>query len=679
MLKSKQAELNLIYQNNTILFIFTYFTFYILTSALSLPIAVPMTLVAGAIFGWALGTVIVSFASSIGATLAFLMSRYLIRDWIQNRYSTFFEKINIGLKTDGPYYLFSLRLIPIFPFFAVNLVMGLTQISTISFYLISQVGMLLGTSLYVKAGTELANINDVKEITSPSIIFLFTLIGLLPLILKNIIAFYKYKKIYKAYDLPKKFDYNMIVIGGGSAGLVTAYIASTLKAKVALVEKNKMGGDCLNTGCVPSKALIRSAKLIYESKNSKNFGIHSMTAEFEFSDIMSRIRDIIKKIEPHDSVERYTGLGVNCFSEKAEILNPYSVKIGAKTFTTKNIVIATGARPTVPKLPGLEKINFWTSENIWEMKELPKKFLVLGGGAIGCEIAQSFSRLGSQVVLIERSHRILSREDTEVSNYIEKQFLNENIQLIKDAQPLSIIIESNKKYLLYKNQSSEYKVEFDEIFLALGRSANVKNFGLEELNIELSDSGGIKADPYLRTNYPNIYVCGDVTGPFQFTHTASYQAWYCAVNSLFSPLKKFKINYDVIPWACFTDPEIARVGLNETEAIKLNIPHQVTKYSIDDLDRAIVDSSDHGFIKVLTKPNSDKILGVSIVGSHASEIITEFITAMKHGHGLNAILNTIHIYPTLSESNKFVAGIWKRNNTATWIFKYLEKFHSWRR
>ena len=472
-----------------------------------------------------------------------------------------------------------------------------------------------------------------------------------------------------------KYDYNIIVIGGGSAGLVSSYIASAVKAKVALIEKHKMGGDCLNTGCVPSKALLRSAKMISYAKRAKEFGFKKTTVDFDFKDVMNRVQNIIKIIEPHDSRKRYTALGVECIEGEAKILSPHNVEVNGITLTACSIIIATGAKPLVPNIPGLDQINYLTSDNVWDLKELPKKLLVLGGGPIGVEMAQAFSRLGAEVTIVEMTPQILIREDEEVIELVTERFVKEGIKVLINHKAK----EFKHNLLICEHKSKDVSIPFDKIIIALGRQANIEGFGLEELGIKIRETKTIEANAFLQTNIKSIYVCGDVTGPYQFTHTAAHQAWYACVNALFSPLKKFKVDYTVIPWATFTDPEVARVGLNEKDAKIQNILYEVTTYDIDDLDRAIADSEAHGFIKVLTVPNKDKILGVTIVGRHAGDLIAEYILAMKYGLGMNKILATIHIYPTLSEANKYVAGNWKKEHLPTFAIKILERFHKWRR
>ncbi|MFC1747358.1 FAD-dependent oxidoreductase [Pseudomonadota bacterium] len=675
--KSQQAEIESYYHQNPVLTAVIFFTIYVAVTGLSLPGAAIMTLVAGAIFGVLWGTVIVSFASTLGATIAFLVSRYLLQDSIQQRFGDKLKTINDGIEKDGAFYLFTLRLVPAFPFFMINLVMGLTRINTLTFFIVSQVGMLAGTVVFVNAGTQIAKIESLSGILSPSLLISFALLGIFPLIAKKVVAMIKAQKVLRPYPKPKKFDRNLVVIGGGSAGLVTSYIAAAIKAKVTLIEKHKMGGDCLNTGCVPSKALIRSAKFMAQQKRASELGFKSAEAEFDFADVMERVQRVIKTVEPHDSVERYTELGVDVVEGEAKITSPYTVEVNGETLTTRNIVIATGARPFVPPLPGIDDVGYLTSDTLWSIRELPKRLVVLGGGPIGSELAQSFARLGSQVIQVERGDRIMGREDPDVSAMVMERFKTDGVDIRTGHRAKSFCIENGEKILICEHNGSEVRIPFDQVLVALGRVANTSGFGLEELGVTINRT--VEVNEMLQTNFPNIYAAGDVAGPYQFTHTAAHQAWYASVNALFSGFKSFKVDYRVIPWATFTDPEVARVGLNETEANEKGIPYEMTTFGIDDLDRAIADEEAHGMIKVLTVPGKDKILGVTIVGAHSGDLIAEYVSAMKHGLGLNKILGTIHIYPTMAEANKYVAGEWKRAHAPQGLLKWVERFHTWRR
>jgi pyruvate/2-oxoglutarate dehydrogenase complex dihydrolipoamide dehydrogenase (E3) component len=512
----------------------------------------------------------------------------------------------------------------------------------------------------------------------------FVLLGFFPLIAKKIVDAIQRRKVYAkwAHLKPKSFDRNMVVIGAGAAGLVTSYIAAVVKAKVTLVETHKMGGDCLNYGCVPSKALIKTATLVRQMKHSADYGIAKAEATFSFADVMERVARIVREVEPHDSVERYTGLGVDVVTGYAKIVNPWTVEIDlgngkTQTLTTKSIVIATGAMPFVPPLPGLADVGHVTSDTLWGLRELPARLVVLGGGPIGCELAQSFARLGSQVTQVEMLPRIMIREDEEVSALARRALEQDDVRVLTSHKALRCEREGERKFIVLDNAGVELRVEFDQLLCAVGRVARLKGFGLEELGIPVGRT--VETNEYLETIYPNILAAGDVAGPYQFTHTAAHQAWYAAVNGLFGTFKKFKADYSVIPWATFIDPEVARVGLNEQEAKEKGVAYEVTKYGIDDLDRAIADSAAHGFVKVLTVPGKDTILGVTIVGLHAGDLLAEYVLAMRHGLGLNKILGTIHTYPTLAEANKYAAGEWKRNHQPMRLLEWVGRFHAWRR
>jgi pyruvate/2-oxoglutarate dehydrogenase complex dihydrolipoamide dehydrogenase (E3) component/uncharacterized membrane protein YdjX (TVP38/TMEM64 family) len=683
-IKNQQARFATAYAENPSKIIFGFLAIYIAMAALSIPGAAFLTLLGGALFGLVNGTIIVSIASTIGATLAFLGSRFLLRDWVQSKFGSKLAAINEGIDKEGGFYLFTLRLVPVFPFFAVNLLMGLTKIKTITYAWVSQLGMLPATIVYVLAGTELSKISSLKGIASPGLLGAFAALGLFPLIAKKILDLIKANKVYQGWKKPAKFDTNMVVIGGGSAGLITALIAAAVKAKVTLVEKNKMGGDCLNTGCVPSKALIKTARIVSQAKHAERYGLEAIDVKMDFAKVMERIQHVIKEIEPHDSVERFTGLGVDCLQGAATIKSPWEVEIALndgskKTVITKNIVIATGAKPFVPPIPGIENTGYFTSDTIWEIRVQPKRLLVLGGGPIGSELTQAFARLGSTVTQVEMGSRLLAREDVEVSDLVLRSFLADGVDVRLEHKALRFEVEGGEKILIAEHRGSEVKIAYDMLLCAVGRSARVTGFGLETLGIGLSKTRTVEINDRLQTKYPNIFAAGDVAGPYQFTHTAAHMAWYAAVNGLFGKFKSFPVDYRVVPWATFTEPECARVGINEQEAKQQGIAYEVSSYGIDDLDRAIADAVAHGFVKVLTVPGKDKILGVTIVGEHAGDLIAEFVAAMKHGYGLNKILGTIHIYPTLAESNKMVAGVWKKAHAPQGLLKWVEKFHRWQR
>ena len=678
-LKAQQAALDAQVQAHPWVAGSLFFIVYVLVTALSLPGAALMTLVGGALFGLLGGTLLASFASTLGATLAMLLSRYLLRDRVQTRFRQRLAKIDQGIEREGASYLFALRLVPVFPFFLINLAMGLTRLPVRTFWWVSQLGMLPGTLVYVNAGRELGQLESLGGILSPGLIGAFVLLGLLPVLSRKALDWFKARKVYAAWDKPRYFDRNLVVIGAGSGGLVSAYIAAAVKAKVTLIEKHKMGGDCLNTGCVPSKALIRSARMASDLKKAEQLGFKPVDAEVDFAAVMARIQRVIATVEPHDSVKRYTGLGVEVIEGEARITSPWTVEVYGQRITTRAIVIATGAGPTVPSIPGIELVAPLTSDTVWALREQPKRLLVLGGGPIGCELAQAFQRLGCQVTLVQRNERLLPREDADASAAVLASLRADGVD-VRLGHNAERFTEGQRQLVCRSLDSDgEVAIEFDQVLLALGRTANIKGFGVEELRLEVRTNGTLATDDYLTTRFPNIYAVGDVTGPFQFTHVSSHQAWYGAVNGLFGGFKRFKVDYRVIPWATFTDPEVAHVGLNEQEAQAQGVAYEVTRFGMDELDRAIADEAAHGYIKVLTVPGRDRILGATIVGEHAGDLITEYVSAMKHGLGLNKILGTIHIYPTLAEANKSVAGEWKRAHAPARVLRWVARFHRWRR
>ena len=682
-IKTQQFEIEHYYAENSVLTLVLFFIIYVIVTGASLPGAAILTLAAGAIFGLFTGLILVSFASSVGASLAFLVSRYLFKDTVQARFGGSLKSINEGIAKDGAFYLFALRLVPAFPFFVINLVMGLTSIKLKTFYWVSQLGMLAGTIVFVNAGTQLAQIESASGIFTLDLILSFALLGLFPFVGKKIVSIIKGRKALSKFTKPDHFDTNMIVIGGGSAGLVTSYIAAAVKAKVTLIERHKMGGDCLNTGCVPSKAIIRSAKFMSHVSRSKEFGIKHAEADFDFAEVMDRVANVIKKIEPHDSIERYTDLGVDVVTGEAKITSPWSVEVDGKTINAKNIVIATGAHPFVPPIEGIESVDYYTSNNLWDLRVKPEKLVVLGGGPIGTELTQAFGRLNISVTQVEMAPRILLREDLEVSQLVQARLEKEGVNVLVNHKAKQFIKRDGKDILIAEHDQDgevrDVEIEFDTLIVAVGRAANTSGFGLEELGIRLNQNRTVEVNEFLQTNIPTVYACGDVAGPYQFTHVAAHQAWFASVNALFGSFKRFKVDYSVIPWATFSEPEVARVGLNEIDAKEQDIEYEVTKYGIDDLDRAIADSEDHGFVKVLTVPGKDKILGVTIVGEHAGDLIAEYVLAMKHKLGLNKILGTIHIYPTMAEANKYAAGEWKRAHAPQKLLEWVGKFHNWKR
>lgn len=478
---------------------------------------------------------------------------------------------------------------------------------------------------------------------------------------------------------PRRFDANLVVIGAGSAGLVSAYIGAAARARVVLIEEDRMGGDCLNTGCIPSKALIRSARIASYLRRAGEFGLRAGVPEVDFPRVMARVHDVIARVEPHDSVKRYTELGVDCVRGHATLRSPWEVEVAGRAITTRAIVLATGGQPSAPPVPGLSGIEYLTSDNLWTLQELPQRLAILGGGPIGCELAQAFRRLGSAVTVVEILPRLLVHEDAEVGKLLARRFAADGIQVLTGWTARAFSGEGAIGTLTVERSGETRQIPFDRLLVATGRRPNTANLGLDAVGVALNPNGTIKVNDYLQTSVPNIFACGDVAGPYQLTHAGAHQAWYCATNALFGSLRKFRVDYSVLPWAVFTDPEVARVGLNEQEARERGIAVEVTRYGIDELDRAITDGEAEGFVKVLTPPGSDRILGVTLVGPQAGDVIAEYVLAMRHGLGLRKILGTVHSYPTLAEANKYAAGQWQRVHLPGGLLKLAERFHSWRR
>jgi pyruvate/2-oxoglutarate dehydrogenase complex dihydrolipoamide dehydrogenase (E3) component/uncharacterized membrane protein YdjX (TVP38/TMEM64 family) len=677
-LKARQGGLAGFVEANPLVAVAGFFGLYVAATALSLPGAAILTLAAGAIFGLWEGILIASFASTIGASLAFLSSRYLLRDWVKARFGARVAAIDGGIARDGAFYLLTLRLIPVFPFFLVNLAMGVTAMRLLTFALVSQAGMLLGTIVYVNAGTQLAGIESTSDILSPALIGSFVLLGLFPLLAKALVGWWRRRRIYRGWPRPRRFDRNLIVIGAGAGGLVTALIGATVRAKVTLIEAKEMGGDCLNTGCVPSKALIRSARAAHEIRTAGDYGISPAEPRIRFAELIERIHRIIAEIAPADSVERYTGLGVDVRRGYARLVDPWTVEIdGGERLTARAIVIAAGGEPAVPPIPGLAESGYLTSDTMWERlrgrDEVPARIAIIGGGPIGTELAQAFARLGSKVVQIEHGPRLLPKEDEEVSALVEKTLREEGVEILTGHDAARV----EGKTLIVRSAAEERAIPFDEIVVAVGRKARLTGYGLEELGIETGRT--LAVNDWLETRFPNIYAVGDVAGPYQFTHFAAHQAWFAAVNGLFGQLKRFRADYRVLPWVTFTDPEVAHVGHNELSAGEAGVDYEIVRYDLSHLDRALCEGAARGFVKLLVQPGKDRLLGATIVGHNAGEMLAELVLAMKHGLGLNKILGTIHAYPTLAEANKYAAGEWKKAHKPERLLAWVERYHSWRR
>jgi pyruvate/2-oxoglutarate dehydrogenase complex dihydrolipoamide dehydrogenase (E3) component/uncharacterized membrane protein YdjX (TVP38/TMEM64 family) len=650
-----------------------YALIYILVTGLSLPGATVLTLIGGSLFGLWLGVAVVSFASVAGATIAMVISRYFLQETIERRFPDAVQRINKGINRDGAGYLFALRLIPAIPFFLVNLAMGLTRMNVLTYAWVSQIAMLPATFVYVNAGQQLATIEQPSDILSARVVVAFTALAALPFVARFAMSWWRQRQALRKWSRPRRFDYNLIVIGAGSAGLVTAYIAAAARAKVALIEQNQMGGDCLNTGCIPSKTLIRSAKLAKEGADPARLGL---TGELkpDFAAIMQRIRTVIARIAPHDSVQRYRDLGVEVIAGHARLVDPWTVEVESRRLTARRLVLATGAEPVMPPIPGLADLQPLTSETLWNLNELPAQLLVLGGGAIGCELAQALARLGSHVTIVEALPRLLAHEDAEVSDAMSAALLADGIDIVAGAAVTSFDRRDDQAEAILANGE---RVAFDRVLVAVGRRPRVNGFGLEELG--LLEKGRLSVDEKLRTRLPTVYAAGDVIGQLQFTHAAGNYGWFASMNALFDGFKSWQAHSKAFPMVIYTDPEIARVGLNESGARGRGIEFEITRYDLAELDRAIADGANEGFVKILTPPGKDRILGVTIVAARAGDMLSEFTLAMRHGLGLNKILQTTHPYPSWSEAAKSAAGEWRRAHVPEWLLRLSSRFLTWRR
>ncbi len=484
----------------------------------------------------------------------------------------------------------------------------------------------------------------------------------------------------RTWNRPHRFDRNLVVIGAGTAGLVAALVAAKAGAKVTLAEAHEMGGDCLNTGCVPSKALIHAARLVAQAHAGAKLGLLGPVGAVESAAAMAHVRASIAAVAPHDSVERYRGLGVDVRQGRARITSPWSVEVGGETLTTRSIVIATGAEPAVPSIPGLDETGYVTSETLWRLVGVPKRLLILGGGPIACELSQAFARLGSAVTVAQKSDRLLEREDDEVSALVRRRLEQEGVRVLAGHQPVGAAVRDGERSMRFEHDGGgALDVPFDVILVAVGRKPRTSGFGLEEMGIPLTKSGTVETNHYLQTLHPNIYACGDVAGPWQFTHAAAHQAWHASLNALFGGFRRIRPDRAVMPAVTYTEPEVGRAGLNEREAKAKGVAVEVTRYDLRELDRAIVDDAREGFVKVLTPPGRDRILGVTIVAPRAGEMLSEMVLAMRHGIGLKKVFGTVHAYPTYAEANRDAAGAWRNRHAPTWLLGGLKRYHAWMR
>jgi pyruvate/2-oxoglutarate dehydrogenase complex dihydrolipoamide dehydrogenase (E3) component/uncharacterized membrane protein YdjX (TVP38/TMEM64 family) len=658
---------------------------YVALAALSFPGATVLTLAGGALFGFWSGLGLVIVGASLGALAAFAVARYLLREPLQARYAERLAPVNAGIARDGLAYLLTLRLVPVFPFWLINLLMALTPMRARDFFVVSLVGMLPATAVYVNAGTRLAQVGQLADVLSPALLGAFALLGLFPWLAKGLVAVLRRRRLYARWTRPRRFDRNLIVIGAGAGGLVTSYLAAALRARVTLVEAHRMGGDCLNTGCVPSKALIRAAKAAHEIRHAERFGLEAGPLRVDFAAVMERVAGVVRAIEPHDSAARYESLGVEVLAGRARLVSPWQVEVelndgSRRALSAPHLVIATGAQPVLPAIPGLAELGALTSDTVWSLREAPERLLLLGGGPIGCELAQAFARLGVAVTLIEMAPQLMGREDADVAALVRARLEGDGVRVLTGHQALRAERDAlGRKSLVLRAESGQFNVAGDVILCAVGRRARVEGFGLEELGLTLTPRGSLQVNAQLQTRLPNVYAVGDVAAPYQFTHLAGHMAWTAAVNALFGRFKRFPLDLRALPWVTYTDPEVARVGLSEREAAEQGLAVEVTRYALAESDRAICEDATEGFVKLLTAPGRGRLLGVTVVGPHAGEMLAEFVLAMKQGLGLDALLATIHAYPTWADANKAAAGAWKRAHAPQRVLAWLERLHRWER
>ena len=640
---------------------------YAALTALSFPGTVVLTLLAGALFGLLEGTLLVSVASNVGALVAMLISRFMLRDWVQRRFGKQIAGINKGLAREGTFYLVSLRLIPLVPFVLLNPALGLTRINIWTFWWTTQLGMLPGHAIYVNAGEKLVGLRSLSGILSPSIIGTLVLLAVFPILATRLLTFYKARKVYRGWRKPKRFDCNLVVIGGGTGGLATARVAASLKARVSLVERERLGGLAMHDGGVPSKALCHVA--------NRSQGQHSDEA---FTEAMAQMRHLAEAARRDISVDQYRRLGVDVIQGEARISSPWTVDVGGRTLTTRAIVIATGSRPQIPSIPGLAAVEPMTSDTLWALSERPERLLILGSGADACEFAQAFQRLGCQVTLASEDERLLSQEDAEVSEMMAKVLTADGIEIWLGLKAQRVeTTEGERRLICDDDEGNERSLPFDRVLLMLGQRADVEGLGLSKLRLECGDDGTLEADEYLATRYPNIYAVGSVAGPYGAPHVAEHQGWYAAVNALFGGLKRFVVSDRVTPRAIFTTPEIATVGLNEAEAHALKLEFETTRLDLSTHAGAVIAGAGQGYVKVITEHDTDRILGVTIVGDHASETIAGFVVAMKHKLGMNKLGKTVLVSPTQGEALRQVAEIWQRQHQSARMRAWAERFNRW--
>lgn len=693
---------------------------YVVATVLFVPGSL-LTLGAGAVFGVALGSVCVSISATLGATAAFLVGRYLARDAIARKIEKHekFATIDRAVADEGWKIVLLTRLSPVFPFTLLNYAFGLTRVKLSHYVLASWIGMIPGTVMYVYLGS-LVNVGAGHRQRTTGEWVLYG-VGLLATVTVTVFVtrlarralakkigstetVQSSKEIMSVPSAPvlvRPADahnarlvsnvhppdwqnpspapcYNLVVIGAGTAGLVTAAGAAGLGAKVALVEKSLLGGDCLNVGCVPSKAVIRSGRAVFDAKEAGPFGVRvGKPVEIDFSAVMERMRKLRADLSPHDSAQRFANLGVDVFLGEARFASPDTVEVAGQTLRFKRAVIATGARAVEPPILGLAEAGYLTNETVFNLTQRPARLAVIGGGPIGCELAQAFQRLGSQVSLLHKNAHLLDREDMEAAALVQKAFIREGVALHLNATITRVERSAGGKLVYYEAQGKEETLAVDEILAGAGRAPNIEGLNLEAAGVRYDRRKGVLVNDCLQTSNPHIYGAGDVCLAWKFTHAADFSARIVIQNALF--LGRKKASTLTMPWCTYTDPEIAHVGLYERDARERGVEVDTYVREFKEVDRAVLDGEEDGFVKFHVKKGHDEILGATIVARHAGEMISEISVAMAARIGLGKLASVIHPYPTQAEALRQCGDAYNRTRLTPTVKKWMGRWLAWQR
>ncbi|MBA3536096.1 MAG: FAD-dependent oxidoreductase [Tatlockia sp.] len=653
-----------------------YMSCYTLAVAASVPGAVFLTLAGGFLFGVVFGTVFVIVSATLGATALFFAVRTSFGDWLAKSALSWLGRMREGFQQNAFSYLLMLRLVPLFPFWVVNIVPALLGVDAKTFIITTFFGILPGSIVYVMVGNGLSHVFEANQ--TPNLGIIFDIKVLLPLLALAALSFIPilYKRVnpkeQKKNPKTNQIKCDLSIIGAGAGGLSVAAVAAQLGLKVVLLESGKMGGDCLNYGCVPSKSLLAAGKIAYQLRHAAQFGISSKGLEIDFKKVMQQVHAVIKVLAKNDSVERFESLGVQVIKAVARFSGVNTLVAQDRVIEARRIVIATGSSPFKPPIPGLEDTPYLTNETIFNLTEQPKHLIVIGGGPIGCELAQAFSMLGSKITLIE-GFNLLPKDDVDCVAILRAQLKAMGIIIHEQAKVLGVEPHAHGGIKVSINQAGEkLAIRGSHLLIATGRRANVENLDLEKAGIVYSNKG-IEVNSRLQTSNRRVYALGDVVGPYQFTHMATYQAGIVLRNIAFKI--PAKVDYRAIPWVTYTLPEIAHVGLLAEEALK-HADIQFTEWSFLENDRAQTEHSLEGKIKIISDKKG-RVLGVTIVGAHAGELILPWVIAIREKRTLRSFTDAVSPYPTLSEISKRVAGEFYKSklfsNKTRWLVGLLKK------